>query len=169
MSNELLNFAPTNGRWVDDNGRLTANAQIWLRELWRRTGWIGGSGSTTIVKPGPVVFLGGEDGADGDAGFPIPGPAGPAGQAGAQGPAVFFIGDDGADGEMGPPGPAGQGIAVDSYVLASDEATAADTNPISLTDLAWPIVAGATYAFKFVGNVSPATATTGCGFQLLIT
>lgn len=31
-------YAPTNGRWTDDHGRLTTAAQIWLRDLWMRTG-----------------------------------------------------------------------------------------------------------------------------------
>lgn len=31
-------YAPTNGRWTDDHGRLTTAAQIWLRDLWLRTG-----------------------------------------------------------------------------------------------------------------------------------
>lgn len=54
-------------------------------------------------------------------------------------------------------------------VLAADESTAADTNPISLTDLAWDFEADSVYTFRFIGNVSPAAATTGCGFQLLVT
>jgi hypothetical protein len=54
------------------------------------------------------------------------------------------------------------------YTLASDEATAASTTPISLTGLEFTFDANSTYAFRFIGNVSPAAATTGCGFQLLI-
>lgn len=63
----------------------------------------------------------------------------------------------------------GGGAATQSYTLATDESTSADTTPVSLTDLAFNFEAGATYAFRFVGNVSPAAATTGCGFQMLIT
>lgn len=58
--------------------------------------------------------------------------------------------------------------ATQSYTLATDESTAADTNPVSLTDLTFAFEAGGTYAFRIVGNVSPAAATTGCGFQMLI-
>lgn len=50
--------------------------------------------------------------------------------------------------------------------LAADAATAADINPISLTGLRWDFRANAVYIFRFVGSVSPAAATTGCGFQL---
>lgn len=56
-----------------------------------------------------------------------------------------------------------------AYVLASDESTGADTDPISLTGLAWDYEANAKYVFRIVGNVSPDAATSGCGFQLLIT
>lgn len=56
-----------------------------------------------------------------------------------------------------------------AYTLAADESTTADINPVSLTDLTFDFEANSTYAFRFVGNVSPNTATTGCGFQLLIT
>lgn len=55
------------------------------------------------------------------------------------------------------------------YTLASDISTAASTDPVSLTGLSWDFEPNATYVFRFVGNVSPATATTGCGFQLLVT
>lgn len=58
--------------------------------------------------------------------------------------------------------------ATQSYTLVTDESTAADTNPVSLTDLAFDFEAGGTYAFRIIGNVSPAVATTGCGFQMLI-
>lgn len=55
------------------------------------------------------------------------------------------------------------------FVLSADQSTAADTNPISLSGMTWNFVANATYIFRFVGNVNPTTATTGCGFQLLVT
>ena len=50
--------------------------------------------------------------------------------------------------------------------LASDQATAADTNPVDLTGLSWSYAANSVYFFRIIGNVSPAAATTGCGFQL---
>lgn len=34
----LPTYAPTNGAWVDSSGRLTAAAQLWLRDLWIRVG-----------------------------------------------------------------------------------------------------------------------------------
>lgn len=50
--------------------------------------------------------------------------------------------------------------------LASDAATGANTTPISLTGLVFSYVANATYRVWVFGTVSPAAATTGCGFQL---
>ena len=50
--------------------------------------------------------------------------------------------------------------------LASDQATAADTNPVNLTGLSWSYAANSVYFFRIIGNVSPAASTTGCGFQL---
>ena len=35
---DLNQYAPQNGKWVDDQGRLTTAAQIWLRDLWLRAG-----------------------------------------------------------------------------------------------------------------------------------
>jgi len=52
------------------------------------------------------------------------------------------------------------------FELAGDQATAADTNPVTLTGLVWTFAANATYRFQYMGQVSPAAATTGCGFQL---
>ena len=40
MSTTLNQYAPTNGAWVDANGKLTPAAQIWLRDLWMRTGGV---------------------------------------------------------------------------------------------------------------------------------
>ena len=42
-------YAPTNGRWTDDHGRLTTAAQVWLRELWLRTG------GTAAITAGHLV------------------------------------------------------------------------------------------------------------------
>ena len=49
--------------------------------------------------------------------------------------------------------------------LGSDQATAANTTPVTLTGLVFTYAANATYRIWFMGNVSPAAATTGCGFQ----
>ena len=49
--------------------------------------------------------------------------------------------------------------------LANDAATGANTTPISLTGLVFSFVANSTYRIHFYGSVSPAAATTGCGFQ----
>lgn len=65
--------------------------------------------------------------------------------------------------------PSTVGSSTDVFVLSGDQATAADTNPISLTDLTWDFEANAVYTFKFIGNVSPTASTSGCGFQLLVT
>lgn len=50
--------------------------------------------------------------------------------------------------------------------LASDAATAADTNPISLSGLVFTYAANATYMIYGIGMVSPAASTTGSGFQI---
>lgn len=49
--------------------------------------------------------------------------------------------------------------------LASDAATGANTTPISLTGLVFTYEANSKYKIWFMGRVSPAAATTGCGFQ----
>ena len=49
--------------------------------------------------------------------------------------------------------------------LASDEATGANTTPISLTGLVFTYAINSVYMIRFMGRVSPAAATTGCGFQ----
>lgn len=53
-----------------------------------------------------------------------------------------------------------------TFVLAGDVATAAAVTPVDLTGLVWTFAANAVYRFTFMGQVSPAAATTGCGFQL---
>ena len=52
------------------------------------------------------------------------------------------------------------------FVLSGDQATAADTNPVTLTGLVWTYAANAVYRFQFMGQVSPTATTTGCGFQM---
>ena len=49
--------------------------------------------------------------------------------------------------------------------LASDRATAADTVPVTLTGLVFTYAINSVYMIRFMGRVSPAAATTGCGFQ----
>jgi hypothetical protein len=49
--------------------------------------------------------------------------------------------------------------------LPSDVATAANTTPVTLTDLVFDFEAETTYLIKAIGRVKPAAATTGCGFQ----
>lgn len=50
--------------------------------------------------------------------------------------------------------------------LASNQATAANTTPVTLTGLVWTYEANSVYFFRWIGSVQPAAATTGCGFQL---
>lgn len=49
--------------------------------------------------------------------------------------------------------------------LAGDQATAANTTPVTLTGLSFSYEANAVYRIWFMGRISPAAATTGCGFQ----
>lgn len=49
--------------------------------------------------------------------------------------------------------------------LSSDAATGANTTPISLTGLVFTYATNSVYRIWFMGRVSPAAATTGCGFQ----
>jgi hypothetical protein len=172
----LLNFAPTNSAFgIDADGRpvrMSGAFQIWLRELWLRTGGLNQTTNDNAALAGAFFLAGSGDG-DGEQG--PPGPPGATGATGAQGeigPALFMFSESGdSDGGMvipGPEGPAGS-ANVQTFTLAADESTAADTTPISLTDLAWDFEAGATYAFRIIGNVSPNTATTGIGLHLRIT
>lgn len=50
--------------------------------------------------------------------------------------------------------------------LAGDQATGANTTPVTLTGLVWTFVANAVYFFEWRGDVAPAAAGTGCGFQI---
>lgn len=50
--------------------------------------------------------------------------------------------------------------------LASDQATGANTTPVTLTGLVWTYEASSVYFFRWIGGVLPAATTTGCGFQL---
>jgi hypothetical protein len=50
--------------------------------------------------------------------------------------------------------------------LVSDIPTGANITPVDLTDLGWEYEANAIYLFKWIGDVLPANANTGCGFQL---
>jgi hypothetical protein len=49
--------------------------------------------------------------------------------------------------------------------LAGDQATAADVNPVTLTNLVFTYAANSTYLIRIFALVSPTAATTGCGFQ----
>jgi hypothetical protein len=49
--------------------------------------------------------------------------------------------------------------------LASDQATGANVTPVTLTGLSFAYAANSKYRIWFMGRVSPAAATTGCGFQ----
>jgi hypothetical protein len=49
--------------------------------------------------------------------------------------------------------------------LASDQATGANVTPVTLTGLVFSYEANSKYRIWFMGRVSPAAATTGCGFQ----
>jgi len=49
--------------------------------------------------------------------------------------------------------------------LAGDQATGANVTPVTLTGLVFTYAANSKYRIWFMGRVSPAAATTGCGFQ----
>jgi len=49
--------------------------------------------------------------------------------------------------------------------LANDQATGANVTPVTLTGLSFSYAANSKYRIWFMGRVSPAAATTGCGFQ----
>lgn len=88
------------------------------------------------------------------------GDTGPQGIQGIQG----IQGVQGDTGPQGPQGPAGGYTLV--ATLAGDQATGANTTPVTLTGLVWTYAASSVYFFRAIGRVSPAAATTGCGFQL---
>lgn len=97
-------YAPTNGRWVDSHGRLTAAAQIWLRELWLRTG--GASGAVHVSSDIAGAFMLADDSSGGDDFGIMPGPMGQQGATGSRGQ-PGEPGEPGEDGQMGPPGQRG--------------------------------------------------------------
>lgn len=47
----LNQYAPQNGRWVDEHGRLTMASQVWLRDLWFR------AGGTSALTPAELEAL----------------------------------------------------------------------------------------------------------------
>ena len=49
--------------------------------------------------------------------------------------------------------------------LAGDQATGANTTPVTLTGLVFNYATNSKYRIWFMGRVLPAAATTGCGFQ----
>lgn len=113
----------------------------------------------------------GEDGAQGPAGDDgaqgIPGIDGEDGSQGIQGPdgPQGIQGIQGPQGDVGPQGPAGAGFVSTVATLASDQATGANTTPVTLSGLSFSYDANAKYRIWFMGRVSPAAAGTGCGFQ----
>jgi hypothetical protein len=78
--------------------------------------------------------------------------------------AITAAGIVGAQGPQGEPGPAGSYAFV--ATLAADATTGANVTPISLTGLVFNYLANSVYRIWFMGRVSAAAATTGCGFQL---
>jgi hypothetical protein len=114
-------------------------------------------------EPGPKGDRGdvGPPGADGP-----PGPPGTDGSPGLKGDK----GDQGLQGQQGQQGiqgiPGTPGAApVFVGTLAADATTGANVTPISLTGLVFNYVANSVYLIRFMGRVSAAAATTGCGFQ----
>jgi hypothetical protein len=49
--------------------------------------------------------------------------------------------------------------------LANDQATGANTTPVTLTGLTFPYAANSKYTIDLYGAISSAAATTGCGFH----
>lgn len=49
--------------------------------------------------------------------------------------------------------------------LSGNQATGANTTPVTLTGLTFNFVANGVYRIWFMGRVQPTAATTGCGFQ----
>ncbi len=58
-----------------------------------------------------------------------------------------------------------RGLYTKVATLAADQATGADTTPVTLTGLVFTYETNATYRIWFMGRVAPAAATTGCGFH----
>ena len=55
-----------------------------------------------------------------------------------------------------------------SFALAADQATGANVTPVTLTGMVFPYDANKKYRIWFMGDVQPGAATTGCGFQFLL-
>lgn len=100
-----------------------------------------------------------------------PGPAGPTGPQGPAGPpGTGAQGPQGPQGIQGPIGPTGAtGPAGADYlarlILASDKPTGANITPVTL-NLSFDYLANAWYVLDLYALVSPAAATTGCGFLI---
>ena len=127
----------------------------------------GVKGDTGDTGPQGPQGVKGDTGDTGDTGPQGPqgvkgdtGDTGPQGIQGIQG----IQGVQGDTGPQGPQGPAGGYTLV--ATLAGDQATGANTTPVTLTGLVWTYEASSVYFFRAIGRVSPAAATTGCGFQL---
>lgn len=59
----------------------------------------------------------------------------------------------------------GGGVSPTVATLASDQATGANTTPVTLTGLSFSYSANSIYRIWAMGQVQPTAATTGCGFQ----
>lgn len=81
-------YAPMNSRLVDEQGRATAAFQIWMREIWLRTG-----GATGAQQFAGASFAGLFDApADGEQG--MPGPRGQQGEPGQAGQVLWIQADE---------------------------------------------------------------------------
>lgn len=52
-----------------------------------------------------------------------------------------------------------------TFTLSGDQATGANVTPVTLIGLVFTYAANSKYRIWFMGRISPAAATTGCGFQ----
>lgn len=107
----------------------------------------------------------GEDGADGAPGAPgapstVPGPKGDKGDPGNPG-APGQDGAPGGQGIQGPPGPSILTVARKSADQANSTLNLANVN-----DLAFPVLPGLTYSFRFTLRFTSAIATTGIALAL---
>lgn len=117
-----------------------------------------GAASTVPGPAGAASTVPGPQGPSGAAST-VPGPAGPKGDTGAASTVPGPQGLPGAPGVQGPPGPPG----ITRVVLASDvtNSNAVANTLQDVTGLAFPVVAGKRYRFRFVVDYTAALATTG--------
>jgi hypothetical protein len=207
---DLNLYAPTNGAWVDPaTGRLTANAQIWLRDLWNRVGGYRAlspkelealieiaqaaaeaaqaaadaaqadvdalelvvgvlQGDLTALTALVSLLQADLDALEATVAAIVHGHAiQDDGVALAQRSILDFVGDGvtvtdtGTKTQVSIPGP----VTV-KVQLSGDVSTAADTVAVDL--LSFTVEPYSTYVFRWQGNISPAAATTGVGFQVTL-